>query len=289
MDAARTAKRLGAEEALIVYHRDRAHMPAHQFEADEAIAEGVKIKGLTSIRDIGEDGLKVEIMALDEHGRPQPTGTFETLKADSVVLALGQQADSHFLQKVPGIAFKPDGTVIVGSDIMTGAPGIFAGGDLVPGARTVTSAVGHGKKAARNIDAWLRGEKRAEPPARPIVSFGMLNLPIYADAERAAQKEEPVADRHGFGEIMAGLSQTSALHEAKRCLSCGNCFECDNCYAACPEAAIQKLGPSRGYRIDMALCTGCAVCVEQCPCHAMEIIPESAGIGEGTATGQWVS
>ena len=288
MDAARTAKRLGAEEALIVYHRDRAHMPAHQFEADEAIAEGVKIKWLTSIRDIGEDALKVEIMALDEHGRPQPTGAFETLKADSVVLALGQQADSRFLQKVPGIAFKPDGTVIVGSDMMTGAPGIFAGGDLVPGDRTVTSAVGHGKKAARNIDAWLRGEKRAEPPARPIVSFGMLNLPIYADAERSAQKEEPVADRHGFGEIMAGLSQASALHEAKRCLSCGNCFECDHCYAACPEAAIQKLGPGRGYRIDMGLCTGCAVCVEQCPCHAMEMIPESAGTGQGTATGQWV-
>ena len=228
-------------------------------------------------------------MALDANGRPQPTGEFETLKADSVVLALGQQADSDFLQKLPGITFKPDGTVIVGSDMMTGAPGIFAGGDLVPGDRTVTSAVGHGKKAARNIDAWLRGETRVEPPERPIVSFGMLNLPIYADAERSAQKEEPLAERHGFGEIMAGLSQASALHEAKRCLSCGNCFECDNCYAACPEAAIQKLGPGRGYRIDMGLCTGCAVCVEQCPCHAMEMIPEPVRNGQGVANRQWVA
>ena len=289
MDAARTAKRLGAEEAIIIYHRDRAHMSALAFEAEEAVSEGVKIKWLTSIREIDEAGVKVEIMALDSNGRPQPTGEFETLKADSVVLALGQQADSHFLQKLPGIAFKSDGTVIVGSDMMTGAPGIFAGGDLVPGDRTVTSAVGHGKKAARNIDAWLRGEKRAEPPARPIVSFGMLNLPIYADAERSAQKEEPVAERQGFGEIMAGLSQASALHEAKRCLSCGNCFECDNCYAACPEAAIQKLGPGRGYRIDMGLCTGCAVCVEQCPCHAMEMIPEPVRNGQGVANRQWVA
>jgi NADPH-dependent glutamate synthase beta subunit-like oxidoreductase/Pyruvate/2-oxoacid:ferredoxin oxidoreductase delta subunit len=288
MDAARTAKRLGAEEAVIVYHCDRAHMSALAFEAEEAVSEGVKIKWLTSIREIDEAGVKVEIMALDANGRPQPTGEFETLKADSVVLALGQQADSHFLQKLPGIAFKSDGTVIVGSDMMTGAPGIFAGGDLVPGDRTVTSAVGHGKKAARNIDAWLRGEKRAELPARPIVSFGMLNLPIYADAERSVQKEEPVSERHGFGEIMAGLSQAGALHEAKRCLSCGNCFECDNCYAACPEAAIQKLGPGRGYRIDMNLCTGCAVCVEQCPCHAMEMIPEPARNGQGIANEQWV-
>ena len=288
MDAARTAKRLGAEEAYL-YHRDRAHMPALAFEAEEAVSEGVKIKWLTSIRETDEGDVKVEIMALDANGRPQPTGEFETLKADSVVLALGQQADSHFLQKLPGITFKSDGTVIVGSDMMTGAPGIFAGGDLVPGDRTVTTAVGHGKKAARNIDAWLRGEQRAEPPGRLVVSFGMLNLPIYADAERSSQKEEPVAERHGFGEIMAGLSQASALHEAKRCLSCGNCFECDNCYAACPEAAIQKLGPGRGYRIDMGLCTGCAVCVEQCPCHAMEMIPEPVRNGQGPANGQWVA
>ncbi len=285
MDAARTAKRLGADEAVIVYHRDRAHMPAHEFEADEAISEGVKIKWLTSIRDIGDGDLQVEIMTLDETGRPQPTGQFEMLEADSVVLALGQQADSGFLQKLPGVVFRPDGTVIVAPDMMTGAPGIFAGGDLVPGDRTVTSAVGHGKKAARNIDAWLRGGTRAEPAARPTVSFGMLNLPIYADAERSTQRQAAVAERmHGFGEITAGLSQAGALYEANRCLSCGNCFECDNCYAACPEDAIQKLGPGRGYRIRMDLCTGCAVCVEQCPCHAMEMIPEPARDAHGIAS-----
>jgi NADPH-dependent glutamate synthase beta subunit-like oxidoreductase len=301
MDAARTAKRLGAEEATIIFFSDRAHMEAHTFEAEEAEAEGIKIKWLSSIRDIGDGDLKVEIMALDWSGHPQPTGQFETLKADSVVLALGQQADSHFLQKVPGIAFKPDGAVIVAPDMMTGAPGIFAGGDLVPGDRTVTSATGHGKKAARNIDAWLRGERRAEPPVRPIVSFGMLNLPIYADAERTTQTEEPMAERiHSFGEIVAGLDRASALHEARRCLSCGNCFECDNCYAACPEDAIQKLGPGRGYSIHMALCTGCAVCVEQCPCHAMEMIPEPArtvqpvqaavnGESRAASNGAWVA
>lgn len=277
MDAARTAKRLGAVDAVIVYRRDRAHMPAHEFEADEALSEGVKIKWLSSIRDMGEGDLTIEIMALDANGKPQPTGEFETLQADSVVLALGQQADSGFLAKLPEIAFKPDGTVIVAPDMMTGAPGIFAGGDLVPGDRTVTSAVGHGKKAARNIDAWFRGEAHAEAPARTVVSFGMLNLPIYADAERSLQTEAAASTRiHGFGEIIAGLTQSSALHEAKRCLSCGNCFECDNCYAACPEDAILKLGPSRGYQIKMDLCTGCAVCVEQCPCHAMEMIPEPA-------------
>jgi formate dehydrogenase beta subunit len=274
MDAARTAKRLGAEEALIVFFSDRAHMEAHSFEAEEALAEGIKIKWLSSIRDIGADALKVELMALDAAGIPQPTGKFETLQADSVILALGQQAESAFLHDVPGIATKPDGTVVIGPDMMTGHPGIFAGGDLVPSARTVTTAVGHGKKAARHIDGWLRQQAYVPPPKHPLVGFADLHLPIYSDAIPAQQSDVPPGLREGFAEITAGLSEADALHEARRCLSCGNCFECDNCRAACPEAAIVKLGPSRGYRVDMALCTGCAVCVEQCPCHAMEMVPE---------------
>ncbi len=150
MDAARTARRLGAEEALIVYRRDRAHMPAHEFEADEALSEGVKIKWLTTIRDIAETSLTVEIMELGPDGFPRRTGQFETLQADAVVLALGQEADSGFLRTTPGIAFKDSGTVIVGADMMTGAEGVFAGGDMVPSERTVTVAVGHPRPARRS-------------------------------------------------------------------------------------------------------------------------------------------
>jgi NADPH-dependent glutamate synthase beta subunit-like oxidoreductase len=275
MDAARTARRLGAEEALIVYRRDRAHMPAHAFEADEALAEGVKIKWLTSISSIDGADITVEMMRLDEGGRPHPTGEYETLHADAVVLALGQEADSGFLRKVPGIGFQQDGTVIVGSNMMTGRAGIFAGGDLVPSERTVTIAVGHGKKAARHIDAWLRGGGYERPPKPPVVSFDMLHLPIFTDAQPSGQRELPVAARTtGFEEIVGGLTEREAIHEARRCLSCGNCFECDNCYAACPEDAIIKLGPGKRYRVDFAVCTGCATCFEQCPCHAIEMIGE---------------
>jgi formate dehydrogenase beta subunit len=276
MDAARTAKRLGAEDTLIVFFSDRTHMEAHSFEADEALSEGIKIKWLSSIRDIGEDALKVEVMALDDKGIPQPTGKFETLQTDSVVLALGQQADSGFLRGIPRIVMKPDGTVMVGSDMMTGHPGIFAGGDLIPSGRTVTISVGHGKKAARHIDGWLRGHGYVAPPKHGPVTFADLHLPIYSDAIPSRERDVPPALREGFAEVTAGLTEAAALHEAKRCLSCGNCFECDNCAGACPEQAITKLGPTRGYRIDMALCTGCAVCVEQCPCHAMEMVPEPA-------------
>jgi len=277
MDAARTARRLGAEEALIVYRRDRTHMPAHAVEADEALTEGVKIKWLTTIKAIDGGDLTVERMRVDEQGRAQPTGQFETLQADAIVLALGQDADSGFLRKISQIRFQSDGTVIVGPNMMTGYPGIFAGGDMVPSERTVTVAVGHGKKAARNIDAWLRGGAYQTLAKHPIVDFAMLNLPIYADAAPSTQRELAPAQREkGFDEVLAGLSERETVHEAKRCLSCGNCFECDNCYAACPEDAIIKLGPGQRYKYDYAKCTGCAVCFEQCPCHAIEMIPEPA-------------
>ena len=277
MDAARTARRLGAHEALIVYRRDRAHMPAHAFEADEALSEGVRFKWLTTIKDITGPSLTVEMMELGEDGFPRPTGRFETLKADAVVLALGQDTDTGFLRAVPGIAFKPDGTVIVGPDMMTGSPGIFAGGDMVPSERTVTVAVGHGKLAARNIDAWLRGSRFVHPPVPPVVDYGMLNLPVFSDADPTPQQElPPVLRTRDFAEIIARLSEPEARREAQRCMSCGNCFECDNCYAACPENAIIKLGPGKRYRYDYSRCTGCAVCFEQCPCHAIEMIPEQA-------------
>jgi formate dehydrogenase (NADP+) beta subunit len=275
MDAARTARRLGAEEALIIYHRDRAHMPARAFEADEALEEGVKIKWLTSIKEIAGPSLTVELMELDANGRPRPTGQFETLEADAVVLALGQQTESQFLSRVPDIAFKTDNTVIVGPDMMTGHPGVFAGGDMVPSERTVTVAVGHGKLAARHIDAWLRRASYEKPPNPPIVQFPMLNLPVFSDADPSVQKMLTGVERtEGFGEVLAGFTEREAKREAQRCLSCGNCFECDNCYAACPEDAIIKLGPGKRYRYDYAKCTGCAVCFEQCPCHAIEMVVE---------------
>jgi len=277
MDAARTSKRLGATDAVIVYRRDREHMPAHAFEADEALSEGVKIKWLTTIKAIDGGTLTVERMRIGEDGRAVPTGETETLTADAVVLALGQDAESEFLAKVPGIDRKTDGTVVVAPNMMTGHAGIFAGGDLVPSERSVTIATGHGKKAARNIDAWLRGENYTAAAKHPTVHFSDLHLPVYSDAPRSIEKQLPLAVRQqGFDEVVASLIAAEVLHEAGRCLSCGNCFECDQCFAACPEDAIEKLGPGRRYRFHYDLCTGCAVCFDTCPCHAIEMIPEPA-------------
>lgn len=283
MDAARTAKRLGVDEAIIIYRRDRSSMPAHDFEADEALEEGVKINWLRTIKSIDESTFKVEVMELDENGRPQPTGEFETLEVDSLILAIGQDSDTGFLEKIPGIEFKTDQTVIVGENMMTGHPGIFAGGDMVPSDRSVTIAVGHGKQAARHIDAYLDGKTYARSPRHELVGHDKLQLWYRTSAPQVEQEQLPIAERQsGFDEIMQNLPEADALFEAKRCLSCGNCFECDGCYGACPEGAIIKLGPGKRYRYNFDLCTGCAVCYEQCPCHAIDMIDEPEAIPVST-------
>ena len=277
MDAARVAKRLGASEAMIIYRRDREHMPAHDFEADEALAEGVKIHWLRTIKSIDRSAITVEIMAIGEDGSPQPTGEIETLEADDMIMALGQDTDTGFLQKVDGVQFEKDGTVIVDANMMTGRRGLFAGGDMVPSERTVTVAVGHGKKAARHIDAYLRDVVYAPPPKHSVVGFDRLHVWYHTDALQQAQAHRAPRERViGFEEVVAGLSPDAARYEASRCLSCGNCYECDGCYGACPEDAIIKLGVGKRYRYDYDRCTGCAVCYEQCPCHAIEMVPEPA-------------
>jgi NADPH-dependent glutamate synthase beta subunit-like oxidoreductase len=277
MDAARVARRMGAEEALIVYRRTRAQMPAHLEEAEEAEREGVTINWLRTITAFDGPELEVELMELDESGCPQPTGQFETLSADTVILALGQETDTAFLRTVPGVEFQPDGTVIVSASLMTGCPGVFAGGDMVPSERTVTVAVGHGKKAAGQIDAWLRGVPAASSPNHELVSFDMLHPWFFGDAARRQQPElEPERRITGFGEVTGGLSVEQASYESRRCLSCGNCCECDGCVGACPEDAVIKLGVGHRYRFDYDRCTGCEACFEQCPVHSIEMVPEQA-------------
>ncbi len=274
IDVARTAKRLGATEAIIVYRRNREKMPAHDFEVEEALQEGVMIKWLSTIKQAGESSITVEKMALDEKGFPQPTGEFETLEADSVVLALGQDVDLSLIEGVPGLLVE-DGVVQVNPQMMTGHPGIFAGGDMVPAERNVTVAIGHGKKAARNIDAWLRGENHIPPPKAELATFDKLNPWYYSDAPKTVRPMLDIIRRQStFEEVQGGLDESNALFEARRCLSCGNCFECDNCYGVCPDNAVIKHGPGKGFDFNYDYCKGCGICVSECPCGAIKMVPE---------------
>jgi NADPH-dependent glutamate synthase beta subunit-like oxidoreductase len=278
IDVARTARRLGATEAVIVYRRTREKMPAHDFEVEEALEEGVMVKWLSTIKQAGEGGvLTIEKMRLDDKGNPVSTGEFETLQADSVILALGQDVDLSLLNKLSGLQVD-DGVVQVDPQtMMTGHPGVFAGGDMVPADRNVTVAVGHGKKAARHIDAWLRGRVLQPAPKHEVASFDKLNPWYYSDAPKTLRPQLDLARRtSSFDEVQGGLSADNALFEARRCLSCGNCFECDNCYGVCPDNAVTKLGPGQGFEFKLDYCKGCGICVAECPCGAIEMVPEEA-------------
>ena len=275
MDAARVARRLGAEDAVIVYRRTREQMAAHAEEAEDAEREGVRINWLRTITAFDGPELRVEVMELDDSGYPRPTGRFETLAADTLIMAIGQETESAFMRTLPGVEFDADGSVRVSASLMTGCPGVFAGGDMVPSERTVTVGVGHGKKAAHHIDAWLRGAPAERPAKHPTATFDALNLWYFGDAARRQQPElEPAERVESFAEVVGGLSAEAATYEAGRCLSCGNCFECDGCLGACPEDAVIKLGVGHRYEFDYDRCTGCAVCFDQCPVHAIEMFPE---------------
>ncbi|MGB0681986.1 MAG: NAD(P)-binding protein [Magnetovibrionaceae bacterium] len=274
MDVARSAKRLGYEP-MIVYRRTREQMPAHDFELDEAVEEGVMVHWLRTIRHIDETNFTVEKMELDENGRPQPTGEFETLEADSLVLALGQDVDTDFLKEVAGVDVADDGVVQVDSNMMTGADGVFAGGDMVPSERTVTVGVGHGKKAARHINAYLAGTTYEKAPRPEIATYDKLNTWYYADAPAHEQPHLDIVRRQtSFDEVLGDLTEDNALLEARRCLSCGNCFECDTCYGVCPDNAVTKLGPGKRFEFKYDYCKGCGVCVAECPCGAIKMVPE---------------
>ena len=274
LDAARTARRLDASEAVIVYRRTREQMPAHDEELEEALKEGITVRWLSTISNFEGGHLTVEKMRLNDEGFPEATGEYEVLGADAVVLALGQDSDLSLLDHVADIAID-DGVVGVSSSMSATNDGIFAGGDAVPSERTATIAIGHGKRAAHGIDDYLAGHDTVDPPRHELATFERLNTWYYSDAERTRRPELEIARRQdNFEEIVGALTEDKALFEARRCLSCGNCFECDNCYGVCPDNAVIKLGGSQRYEFNYDFCKGCGICVSECPCGAIEMVPE---------------
>ncbi len=275
MDVARTSIRLGALETTVITRGARGSMPAHVFEIKEALEEGTELVNLRTVKEVSGKQVKLEVMVVGENGKPQPTGQYETIEADIIVLALGQQVETDVLAKIPQLVMNA-GNLQTDTGMQTKAVGIFAGGDMVPCERTVTIAIGHGKKAARNIDAYLCGEQYRAPDKHDIVNYDQLNTWYYSDAPRSIRPVLDVVRRSsGFSEVVGNLSEENAVYEARRCMSCGNCFECDNCYGVCPDNAITKLGPGNRFEFKYDYCKGCALCTTECPCGAINMEAEN--------------
>ena len=276
LDVARTAKRLGATEAIIVYRRTREKMPAHDFEVEEALQEGVLIKWLSTIKTgAARRTLTVEKMALDAKGFPQPTGEFETLEADSLVLALGQDVD-FACSTACRASRSTTASSRSGPNMMTGYRG-----HLRRRRHGAVRAHGHGRRRPRQEGRAphrrLAARQRLTSRRRSTSSrrFDKLNPWYYTDAPKTVRPMLDIVRRQStFDEVVGGLDETNALFEARRCLSCGNCFECDNCYGVCPDNAVIKLGPGQALRVQLRLLQGLRhLCVAECPCGAIKMVP----------------
>lgn len=273
IDAARTAIRLGATSVDIIYRRTREKMPAYGFEISEAVEESVKLRCLRTIKQIDNNDVTIELMDLDNEGWPTPSGEIEILPADLVILALGSAVDTSYLRNIPGISFKTSGNIIVNDQMMTGCSGIFAGGDVLPFEKTVATALGHGKHAARCINAYLVEEKYVRPWSLEVAVAENLHTYYYHKSDRKERGQLGFPDRKKtFHEVVQGLDGNETSHEAKRCFSCGNCFRCDTCLNVCPVKAISKKPDNQGYAIDYETCIRCGLCAKRCPSWSIEMI-----------------
>ncbi len=253
VDAARTAKRLGAD-VTIFYRRTRKEMPADELEIDEALREGVGLELLTAPDDIfGKEGrvvgMRLQRMELgepDESGRRRPVpieGDTYDVELDMVIPAISQAPAIDHLDADEAICLTKWRTVEVDEKTgMTGRAGVFAGGDMVTGPGMVTEAMAQGRRAARGIIDYLNGGEYPvpEPSALPAVESKDVPKDEAAPTPRAEMAELPPAKREGnFDEVELGLTEEQAVAEAKRCLSCGLCSECLECVAACEPEAIR--------------------------------------------------
>lgn len=270
----RMLKRFGSE-ATVYFPGDKKMMPAYDYETEDAMAEGVQVQLLSRITGISKNTIRIEKQKV-EKGKAVDTGEFETIAADVLIIANRQEVDTTFIRSASSIACNEDGTIYIDTQRMTGSEGIFAGGDLLPGEnRSATIAIGHGKKAARYINAFLLNKPYIKAEKHPTAGYRKLHMWYKTEAPQKEQDRlAPKEAIKSFDEVITGLPEKEVRYESQRCLSCGNCFECDGCFGACPEDAIIKLGKGNRYSFNYDACTGCAVCFEQCPCHAIEMIPE---------------
>ncbi|RPI28399.1 MAG: 4Fe-4S dicluster domain-containing protein [Acidobacteria bacterium] len=320
LDAARAAVRAGVADVRICSLESFDEMPALRTEQGreefaEARREGVHFHPQRGpARILGKDGrvAAVELVGVrrtyDPDGRFNPVYTpeiKELLEADSVILAVGQQADLSFLKPADCVKVTPRGTIAIDAGTLaTTAPGVYAGGDVAFGPRNLIDAVANGKRAAISIDQYLRAKSGG-----PTVELTVEKIPtrLYSMAEdyeklaRQAPPSVPLDRRTGISEVEAGYSEPEAKDQAERCLYCHiqtiydaeKCVLCNRCVDVCPEHCL-KLVPVEALDLDPQLvkdttafagvsgdgpfsamikddekCIRCGLCAKRCPTDAM--------------------
>jgi NADPH-dependent glutamate synthase beta subunit-like oxidoreductase/Pyruvate/2-oxoacid:ferredoxin oxidoreductase delta subunit len=294
MDIARILRRCGVPEVHLVAHKaipapgvpQEDAMDVTAREIQQALEEGVIIHEHRGIRRLilrGERVVGIELVHMkklrDAEGLLQRVafeGTETVLKVEHVIPAIGQTVDARGMETV----VNEHGVIdIEPSFRVPHQQQIFAGGDAV-GAGTVAAAVGHGRRAAAAIDAFLRG---GEPVVQgdhsgDFIPYDAINIHYYENADRPVEPTLELTDRTGLQEVVKTLPAAAINHEAQRCFSCGNCLACDNCWTLCPDSAVLKTQETASdgshYVFDYTYCKGCGLCANECPCGYIDMIPE---------------
>ncbi|MDZ7267639.1 MAG: FAD-dependent oxidoreductase [candidate division KSB1 bacterium] len=320
VDAARTAMRSGATEVHIASLESFAEMPVlrtaqgHE-EFEEAQREGIIFHPQRGPkRFLGENGkvTAVEFIGVkrtyDENGRfdPQydPTRS-EIFATDSVILAIGQQADLSFLKPSDGIALTPGNFIKVDPQTLaTTAAGVYAGGDVAFGPRNIIDAIANGKRAALSIDEYLRGVRLTTFYHLSIEKIPTRRFTRPENFEQHRREAPPTIDlqrRTGISEVETGYNEEQARRQAERCLACHiqtiydakKCVLCNRCVDICPEYCLKlvpfeqlDLDPEtrstllEHYQLDPfqpvaamlkddETCIRCGLCAIRCPTDAM--------------------
>jgi len=278
IDAARICRRLGAN-VTVLYRRTRKEMPAIPEEVDEAINEGVKIEFLAAPTGFRKEGdrvvamtaIRMELGEPDESGRRRPVpieGSEFEIPASAVISAISQAPDfGGFEALVDGKHW-----IEVDDQGATSVDGIWAGGDVTR-LDLVTTAVGHGRRAAEAIERHFLG-KSFQANGMPVIRTDRMLLDHYAKQDRVQSTARGVDERLGGMdvEVNVGLTVDDAVLESRRCMSCGYCMDCEKCWMYCQDQAIDKpMEPGALYRFKLGNCTGCSKCAEICPCGFIEM------------------
>jgi formate dehydrogenase major subunit len=280
IDAARTARRLGAE-VTILYRRTVKEMPADKLEIDEAQEEGVKMEFLVAPLEIVRDaagkltGIKCQRMQLgepDASGRPRPVpipGSEFVTEATSIIPAVSQAADYAGLEQFRNTK----GWITVNETGETCEPGVWAGGDAIIGLGIAAQAIGHGRRAALAVDAALRGTAFCEEK-RPTIGKDRMVFDYYPKSPAVPRRHVAPDQRlRSFAESSLTVDPEQAQVEAKRCLSCGRCFSCERCWMFCQyNAVVKPATPGDPYKFKLEFCNGCKKCSEQCPCGFVDMV-----------------
>jgi NADPH-dependent glutamate synthase beta subunit-like oxidoreductase/Pyruvate/2-oxoacid:ferredoxin oxidoreductase delta subunit len=304
IDAARTAKRLGAKEVTLLYRRSREEMPALPSEVEEAEKDGVKIEILVAPKQIiGQNGQAVAIECLrmklgepDESGRRRPvpiSGSEHKYEVDMVIPALGQLAEASCIPKnlqdekakIPTVSTDP-------LTLETKLPGVFAGGDITTGPASIIEAVGQGKRAAASIHLYLSGQDVHKDREENIEETTWTKNRKQIKKKERRYNPLPEKSHTTFEEVQDYVEnlEREARFEAYRCLGCGPCAEClgttdlcegdkatveealcigcNVCAVVCPFGAAEK-DENNIARISDDLCKGCGICAARCPVRAI--------------------